>query len=230
MSRSMPADAAADVANVHGQFGVNILTDISIDAFEGNENVESVRLSDGTLIQADNVVIGIGIMPDISLAQQAGIDVDNGIITDEFTKTSVDNVFAIGDCACTFLPRYDQHIRLESSQNADLQAAIAAKAIVGETEAYNPVPWLWSQQYNWIIQTAGFTHDADVIVSRGSVADECVVYFALKNGDLYGVVGIGKGAAVAKEVRMTQMLIERNKHVDPKDLSDSQVELKNQLN
>ncbi len=229
MSRSMPEHAAADVAAVHHQFGVKILTGVSIRGFSGNGRVETVELADNTSLKANNVVIGIGIIPDTELAQQTGLQINNGIITDQFTRTSIDNIYAIGDCACTYLPRYDQHIRLESSQNADLQAVTVAKTILGDPQAYDPVPWLWSQQYNWVIQTAGFTHDADQIVSRGSVADECVVYFALKNGSLYGVVGIGKGATVAKEVRMTQMLIERNKQVDPLDLGNSQIDLKNLL-
>ena len=229
MSRSMPENAAADIASVHRTFGVEILTGVTIESFEGKDRVDAVKLADGTTIKADNVVIGIGIIPDIELAQQAGLDVGNGIVTNEFTKTSVDSIYAIGDCACTYLPRYDQNIRLESSQNADLQAAIVAKTILGDPHAYDPVPWLWSQQYNWVIQTAGFTYDADEIVSRGCVADECVVYFALKNGDLYGVVGIGKGASVAKEVRMAQMLIERNQQVTATDLENPEINLKDLL-
>ncbi len=229
MSRSMPENAAADVATVHDQFGVKIITGAAIKGFSGNSNVEAVELADDTSLKADNVVIGIGIIPDTQLAEQAGLEVNNGIVTDQFTKTSADNVYAIGDCACTYLPRYGQHIRLESSQNADLQAATVAKAILGDPQVYDPVPWLWSQQYNWVIQTAGFTHDCDQIVSRGSVEDECVVYFALKNGDLYGVVGIGKGATVAKEVRMAQMLIERNKQANPDDLANPAINLKDLL-
>ncbi len=229
MSRSMPEGAAADVAHVHDQFGVTIMTGVTIQGFSGNGKVEAVELADGTRLKADNVVIGIGIIPDTALAQQSGLDVNNGIITDQFTKTSVDNIYAIGDCACTYLPRYDQHIRLESSQNADLQAATVTKTILADPQAYNPVPWLWSQQYNWVIQTAGFTQDSDQIVSRGRVEDECVVYFALKGRHLHGVVGIGKGATVAKEVRMAQMLIEHDKQPDPADLSNPDINLKDLL-
>ena len=229
MSRSMPENAAKDVASVHHSYGVEILTGVTIDAFEGSEHVEAVRFADGSSIKADNVVIGIGIIADIELAQQAELTTDNGIVCDEFTRTSIDNIFAIGDCANTYLPRYGQHIRLESSQNADLQAAVAAKTIVGDMQAYDPVPWLWSQQYKWIIQTAGFTQDADEIISRGSVEDELVLYFALKDQKLHGVVGIGKGAAIAKEVRLAQMLIEKNASVDAASLANPDISLKNLL-
>ena len=229
MSRSMPEKAASDVAQVHQSNDVDILTGVSIEGFQGNGRVESMHFSDGSSLQADHVVIGIGIIPDVELAEHAGLKVNNGIVTDEFTRTSVENIYAIGDCASCYLPRYEQHIRLESSQNADLQAATVAKTITGEPQAYNPVPWLWSQQYNWIIQTAGFTHNADEIVSRGSVDDEVVVYFALKDEHLLGVVGIGKGAAVAKEVRLAQMLIEKNRHVDSTQLADPHINLKDLL-
>ena len=229
MSRSMPENAARDVATVHKGYGVEILTGVNIEAFEGTEQVEAVKFADGSRIKADQVVIGIGIIPDIDIAMQAGLKTDNGIICDEFTRTSVDNIFAIGDCANTYLPRYGQHIRLESSQNADLQAAVAAKAIVGENHSYDPVPWLWSQQYKWIIQTAGFTHDADEIISRGSVEDELVLYMAIKDQKLHGVVGIGKGAAIAKEVRLAQMLIERNTSADAATLGNPETSLKDLL-
>ena len=229
MSRSMPEPAADDIAHVHRLNGVDIITGVTIEAFEGNKQVESVRFADGSRINADNVVIGIGIIPEIEIARQAGLSIDNGISCDQFTRTSVDNIYAIGDCACTYLPRYGQHIRLESSQNADLQAVVAAKSIVGEAQAYNPVPWLWSQQYNWIIQTAGFTHDADEIVSRGCVEDELVLYLAIKNQKLHGVVGIGKGAAIAKEVRISQMLIERDTPLDIALLGNIEVNLKSLL-
>ena len=229
MSRSMPEQAANDVARVHRSNGVEILTGISIESFEGSDQVESVKFTDGSSLSADHVVIGIGIIADTDLAENAGLDVNNGIICNEYTKTSAENVYAIGDCACTYLPRYSQHIRLESSQNADLQAAIVAKNILGQMQAYDPVPWLWSQQYNWIIQTAGFTHDADEIVCRGDVDDELVVYFAIKNRHLHGVVGIGKGAAVAKEVRLAQMIIEKNTVIDAALLSQPDLDLKGLL-
>lgn len=229
MSRSIPENAASDVASVHRSNGVNILTGVSIEAFEGNGYVERVVFADGTSIKADHVVIGIGIIPDSEIAESAGLSVDNGIVCDQHTRTSRQNIHAIGDCASTYLPRYGRHIRLESSQNADLQAAVAANCIIGELQTYDPVPWLWSQQYNWIIQTAGFTHDADTIVSRGSIEKEQVLYAAIKNRKLHGVVGIGKGAAVAKEVRIAQMLIEKNASVDAAMLENPDVELNSLL-
>lgn len=229
MSRSMPDRAASNIASIHRSNGVEIQTAASVEAFTGNEQVEAVRLADGSSIKADHVVIGIGIVADVEIAKQAGLKIDNGIICDEYTRTSIDNIYAIGDCACTYLPRYEQHIRLESSQNADLQAAVAAKSITGNNTAYNPVPWLWSQQYNWIIQTAGFTHDADQIVSRGTFEDEQVLYLGLKDQKLYGVVGIGKGAAIAREVRLAQMLIERNTPADAQMLGSPEASLKELL-
>ena len=225
----MPEDAANDVASVHRSNGVEIVTGVSIEAFEGNGRVENVVFTDGSSIQADHVVIGIGIIPDCEIAENAGLNVDNGIICDQHTLTSQEHIYAIGDCACTYLPRYERHVRLESSQNADLQAAVAAKCILGELQAYDPVPWLWSQQYNWIIQTAGFTHDADEIVCRGSIENEQVLYAALKNQSLYGVVGIGKGAAIAKEVRLAQMLIQKNASIDAATLANPQIDLRSLL-
>lgn len=230
MTRSMPADAASDIASIHRSNGVEILTGVNIDALEGNSRVETLRYADDTTVPADHVVIGIGIIPDVKLAENAGLDVNNGILCDEYTRTSVQDIYAIGDCACTYIPRYDLHIRLESSQNADLQAVIAVKYIVGDKQAYDPVPWLWSQQYGWIIQSAGITSHADEIVTRGALKQDHVLYMAMRKQKIHGVIGIGKGAAIAKDVRLVQMLIEKEISADKRMISDPSVSLREYLN
>ena len=229
LARSLPAETAADVASVHADKGTEIRTSVRIASFRGGPRVEAVVFEDGSELAVDAVVVGIGIAPDVRLAEEAGLAVDNGIVTDEFGRTSKAGVYAAGDCAAAFMPRYGRHVRLESYQNANLQPANLARTIRGEERVYDPVPWLWSDQYDWNLQTAGFPNEFDEVVSRGSVAEGAVVYFSLKDGELRGVAGLGQGAAIARDVRFCQMMMERGVSPKPEQLADPGVQLKDLL-
>ncbi|MEM7429806.1 MAG: FAD-dependent oxidoreductase [Pseudomonadota bacterium] len=229
LARSLPSEAAADVAAVHAGNGVEILTGAKISGFVGPDQVTAVNLDGSAPLPVDAVIVGIGIYPETALAEAAGLDVDNGIVTDEVGRASAPGIYAAGDCAAAFMPRYGRHVRLESYQNANLQAANLARTIRGEPRVYDPVPWLWSDQYDWNLQTAGFPNEFDQIVSRGSRAEGAVVYFSLQNGELRGVTGLGQGTAIARDVRFSQMMMEKGISPAPEQLADTEIALKDLL-
>jgi 3-phenylpropionate/trans-cinnamate dioxygenase ferredoxin reductase subunit len=226
LSRSVPPRAAEAVTRVHDNQGVDIRTGVGVEAFAGEGRVRRVALSDGAHVEADAVIVGIGIAPNTSLAETAGIEVSNGILTDEFGRTSVNNVYAAGDCASCFLPRYGRNIRLESFQNADQQGMNVAATIAGQPAGYNPVPFVWSDQHSRVLQTVGFPAEGERHVQRGSVEEQNMVLFSIKDGKLVGVTGWGKGMLIAKDVRFSQKLIEMDVEVDADRLADPDVPVK----
>lgn len=227
LGRSVPQEVADAVQRLHAERGVEIVLNARISGFGAAEGrVSSVQFQDGSELPVDSVVIGIGIAPGVDLAEAAGIPCDNGILVDEFGATQVDGIYACGDCARGTNPHYGEAIRLESWQNADMQARAVARSICGKPEAYAPVPWLWSDQYDWTLQTAGLPHRYDTVVSRGSFEAGAVVFFSLEDGKLMGVAGFGQGAAIAKDVKVAQMMMERGVHPSAEKLADPDIPLR----
>ena len=228
LGRALPPEAAAAMADLHREQGVEILTDRGIEGFAGETRLSGIRLADGGLVPADVAVVGIGITPETALAEAAGLEVDDGILTDEFGQTSDPQIFAAGDCARAYLPRYGARLRLESYQNANLQAENVARSIMGESGAYDPVPWLWSDHYDWTLQTAGFPAAGDRVVVR-EYDDGKRLFFALEGSQFKGVAGLGRGASIAKDLRVAQMMLERGLSPDPAVLADPNRPLKKLL-
>lgn len=154
-------------ARVHREEGVEVVTNVGVTAFEGNGHVRSVVCDGGSDHPADLVVIGAGIVPNVELAAEGGLDVDDGIVVDEHCRTSSERIYAIGDCAKHYDPRYGRWVRLESVQNATGQAKVAAAAICGKARAYDELPWFWSDQYDLKLQIAGLSHGFDDVAIRG---------------------------------------------------------------
>lgn len=221
LGRSVPQEVADSVARLHREKGVDIRLNVRIAGFEGAEGrISGVRFEDGSVLDADAVVIGIGIAPDTAIAEAAGIPCEDGVLVDEFGASRVAGVYATGDCARAVNPRYGETIRLESWQNADMQARTVARSICGKAEAYAPVPWLWSDQFDWTLQTAGLLHRCDTVVTRGAFEDGAIVFFCLEDGALVGVAGFGQGAAIAKDVKVAQMMMERGVSPPAEALAD----------
>lgn len=130
----------------------------------GNEKVKSAQLTDGSALDVDFVIVGVGITPSIELAELAGCDIENGIKTDAFGRTSVNNIWAAGDCAS--FPHKGRRIRLESVPNAIDQSEVIATNIMGGTNEYIAKPWFWSDQFDIKLQIAGLNTGFDNVVSR----------------------------------------------------------------
>ncbi len=212
---------------VHREEGVEILTDTSVDAIEGERNVQSVVCSNGRTLEADLVVIGVGIVPNTEIAEAAGLEVDNGIVVDEYARTSDPDIFAVGDCTSHISEIYDRRrIRLESVQNAVDQATVAAHTICGKDKPYNSLPWFWSDQYDIKLQIAGLSQNYTDVVIRGDIENSrSFAAFYLENGRLLAVDAINR----PQEFMLCKRLISEGKSVDPEQLADDSYDLKKLL-
>lgn len=170
LARAAGVELARHVEGVHRSHGVDIRLGSAIFGFEGEGRVEAVRLADGSQIACDLVIVGIGINPEIGPLAGAGARCGNGVEVDEYCRTSLPDVFAIGDCAA-HRSAYAQCalIRLESVQNAVDMAKVAANCIIGKCQGYDNVPWFWSNQYDLRIQTIGLSTGHHETVVRGDM-------------------------------------------------------------
>ena len=178
LQRVASSETADYFRELHRAHGVTIREGVGIEGLSrGADGVLTARLGDGSNVDADLVVVGIGILPNSELAAEAGLMTElGGIRVDEFGRTSDPAIFAAGDCAC--LDWKGQPVRLESVQNANDQAAIAAINMLGGEQPYRPEPWFWSDQYDVKLQIAGLNHGYDdVVLRRGAAASRAHFYF-----------------------------------------------------
>ncbi|MEM7312541.1 MAG: FAD-dependent oxidoreductase [Planctomycetota bacterium] len=205
-------------SRIHREEGVEIYERCQVSEILGQEAVEGVLLASGERMRADLVVIGIGVRPNVELGQSAGLKIDNGICVDTYTQTEDPNIFAIGDCANVLHQRYRRQIRLESIQNANDQALVAAKAISGKPQPYGAVPWFWSDQYDVKLQIAGLADGFDNVVVRrdpGSGRTMSVVY--LKDHQLLAVDALNR----PRDFVQGKKLIQSEATLDTEILADS---------
>ncbi|GAA4781429.1 FAD-dependent oxidoreductase [Stakelama sediminis] len=168
----------------HRAHGVDVRLSTAVDCILGDgDAVRAVRLADGTELPCDMVVVGIGIVPAVEPLLRAGAEGGNGVAVDVQCRTSLPDIFAIGDCALHANAYADgTNIRLESVQNANDQATVAAKTITGQDAAYDAVPWFWSDQYDLKLQTVGLSIGHDQVVLRGDPADRKFALVYLRGG------------------------------------------------
>ncbi len=151
---------------LHSSHGVNIVEGVGLNRLEGDGRVSKAELSDGTVLDIDFAIVGVGIAPSIALAEMAGVEINNGIKTDARGQTSVSGIWAAGDCAS--FPHAGGRIRLESVPNAIEQAEVVAENMLGAAKEYRAKPWFWSDQYDVKLQIAGLNTGYDNIVPRRS--------------------------------------------------------------
>jgi len=167
LQRVTAPEVSAFFERIHREEGVNVLTETGVASIGGSGRAEHVMCVDGTEQSADLVIIAVGVVPNIELAAQAGLEVDNGIRVNEFAQTSDPDIVAAGDCTSFYSALYQRHIRLESVQNATDQARTAAASLHGALLPYQAVPWFWSEQYDVKLQIAGLSQGHDNTVTRG---------------------------------------------------------------
>ena len=204
---------------LHTSRGLKILTSTAVSGFSGAGQVAQVLCGD-TAIDADLVIVGIGIIANTEIASAAGIACDNGITVDDHCRTSVPDVYAIGDCTNHPNPILGRRLRLESVPNALEQARVAVANMCGQDKVYATVPWFWSDQYELKLQMVGFSADGDSQVVRGDVANNTFAVFYLKAGAVVAVDAVNS----PREFMVCKQLY--GKQVDVARLADPATDLK----
>jgi len=187
LARVTASEVSAFYEHEHRAAGVDLRLNSQLENFKldsSGQRVVALVCADGSVIATDLVLVGIGAQPNTELAEQAGVVVENGIVVDEFTRTSAPDVYAIGDCCNHPSPFYGRRLRLESIPNAIEQARVAAAAINGKPQAYHSVPWFWSDQYDLKLQISGLNQGYDEVVIRGTPSQRSFSAFYLNQGRL----------------------------------------------
>jgi len=230
LKRGVPEEVAGVICERHSLEGVDIRCGVAITAITEDDERATIQLADGDIVEANLVLVGIGATPNTELAARAGLQIDNGIAVDEFLRTSAPDVYAAGDCCSFPLAIYGgRRVRRESWRNAQEQGALVAANMMGLGEAVSAVPWFWSDQYDVTLQIAGLAEGA-VQHLRRDLSDGAFILFHLdRAGRLLAASGIGRGNAVARDIRLAEMLIAARAHPDPAALVASSVKLKSLL-
>lgn len=210
----------------HRAHGVDLRTNVGVAGLIGEGRVRGVKLADGSEIAADAVIVGIGIVAAVGPLIEAGASGANGVDVDELCRTSLPDIYAIGDCAAFACAYADGTVmRVESVQNANDQATCVAKAILGNPAPYKAFPWFWSNQYDLKLQTAGLSVGHDRTVLRGSPESRSFSVIYLKGGRMIAIDSVN----VVKDYVQGRKLIEAGASPDPEKLADTDVPLKDLL-
>ena len=214
---------------IHQAHGVTLVTESQMTGFVGDGAVSGVEMADGSIIDADIVITGIGILPNVEIAETAGLAVENGIVVNEVGQTSDAHIFAAGDCTSHPNDLLGRTMRLESVPNAIEQGKAVASAICGAPKPYHQVPWFWSDQYDVKLQIAGVPTQIDSKVLRGDDSSNSFAWFYFTGDKLTGVTAINRPA----EFMAGRMLIEKSLKgelsADPAKLADEDMKPKEWL-
>jgi len=223
MQRVTAPEVSEFYTRIHSEEGVEIRCGMGVTGFEGGDRVERVVCADGSQWNADLVIIGVGILPNTELAVAAGLEVENGIIVDEYARTSNTDIVAAGDCTFHFNPLYNRRVRLESVQNATDQARTAAATACGGGKPYDALPWFWSDQYDLKLQIAGLSDGYEETLVRGDRENSrsfAVFYF--RDNRIIAVDAVNKPA----EFMMGKRLITAKEEVDRVQLADETIHMR----
>ena len=226
LSRVASPVVAAFFLGRHRAAGVDIRLGASAVGFAGKGRVSRVRLADGSEVEVDAVVVGIGIAANVELGAACGCAVDNGLVVGRDARTNVDGILAIGDCTAQWSEHLGRHLRLESVPNANAQAEAAAATILGAAPAATPVPWFWSEQYDAMLQMVGVAREGDESVVRGDPVAGPFTEFYLSEGRLVAAACINRAPDFAL---LRRQLAGGPLPVDARALADPAVPLRTAL-
>jgi 3-phenylpropionate/trans-cinnamate dioxygenase ferredoxin reductase subunit len=223
MARAVTAEISDYFQDRHTAAGIRIHLGVQATSIESDgENVTGVSLSDGRHVKADLVVVGVGVLPNVELAAEAGLPVAAGIIVNEQLLTADPDISAIGDCALFASPRFGGSLRLESVQNATDHARCVAARLAGDAKTYDGQPWFWSDQGDDKLQIAGLTTGYDRVVVRGDRAQRSFSAFCYKSGQLVGVESVNR----ASDHVFGRKILGLNRSIDPEQAQDPGFDLK----
>jgi 3-phenylpropionate/trans-cinnamate dioxygenase ferredoxin reductase component len=218
MGRAMTREMALWVERMHLAHGVALHLRAGVAAI----TPDSVVCDDGRTFQADLIIAGVGMQRNTELAQAAGLEVDRGIIVDEFGRTGVADIYAAGDVAAFWHPTLQRRLRLESWKHAQNHGIAVGRSMAGTPTQYDDVPWYWTDQYGVTVQVAGLPHESATTVLRGSETTQNFAAFHLDPG---GRVVAATGVNAAREVRAALAMIGKGLSPDPAQLADPAVRL-----
>jgi 3-phenylpropionate/trans-cinnamate dioxygenase ferredoxin reductase subunit len=223
MARAVTAEISDYFQQRHTAAGIRLHLGVQATSIESDgTSVTGVSLSDGRHIPADLVVVGVGVLPNVEMAKEAGLPVAAGIIVDEHLLTSDPNISAIGDCALFASPRFGGSLRLESVQNASDHARCVAARLTGNAKPYDGQPWFWSDQGDDKLQIAGLTTGYDRVVVRGDRAARSFSAFCYKQGVLVGVESVNRAA----DHVFGRKILGMNKSIAPEQAVDLSFDLR----
>jgi 3-phenylpropionate/trans-cinnamate dioxygenase ferredoxin reductase component len=221
LERVLGPEVGAIYRDIHTDHGVRFLGGTGLEALEGADRVERVRTSTGETIDADLVVVGVGVAPRVGLAESAGIEVENGILVSEHLESSLPGVFAAGDVANAHHPHYGQRIRVEHWANALEQGPAVARSMLAKGPPYDKIPYFFSDQYDVGMEYGGYATSWDEVVFRGDVKGREFIAFWLEGGR----IAAGMNVNVWDVNERIQTLIRSGTPVDAKRLADPDVPL-----
>lgn len=223
MARAVTAEISEFFQARHAAAGIRIHLGVQVTSIEADgPKVTGVSLSDGRHLPADLIVVGVGVLPNVELAAEAGLPVASGIIVDEHLLTSDPNISAIGDCALFASPRFGGSLRLESVQNATDHARCVAARLTGKTEVYDGLPWFWSDQGPDKLQIAGLTTGYDRVVVRGDREQNAFSAFCYKGAQLLGIESVNR----AGDHMFGRRLLGAGGSITPEQAADRSFDLK----
>jgi 3-phenylpropionate/trans-cinnamate dioxygenase ferredoxin reductase component len=223
MARAVTAEISDYFQERHTAAGIRLHLGVQATSIESDgTDVTGVSLSDGRHIPADLVVVGVGVLPNVEMAKEAGLPVAAGIIVDELLLTADPNISAIGDCALFASPRFGGSLRLESVQNATDHARCVAARLTGDAKPYDGQPWFWSDQGDDKLQIAGLTTGYDRVVVRGDRAARSFSAFCYKQGVLVGVESVNRAA----DHVFGRKILGMNRSITPEQAADPSFDLK----
>ena len=222
LSRVAGPEIGAFYTRIHREAGTDVRLGVRIEGFEGIGSVSGVRLAGGEIVPADFVLVGVGVLPNLELALEAGLVCGNGIVVDEAMRTSNPDVFAAGDVAWRPLVHYGREGRLESVHNAIEGGKLAAAAILSVPPPQIEAPWFWSDQFDLKLQTAGLWTGADQTVVRGDPGTRAFAVFYLKEGRIIAVDAVNS----PPEFVVGKKLVAAKAKVAPGELVDKSISMK----
>ena len=230
LMRGVPPEIAAFIEARHRAEGVGFRIGTGLERIEAEDKKKILILQDGTRLEADIILAGIGATPEVALAAAAGLALDNGICVNAELQTSNPDIYAAGDCCSFPHPLYDnRRMRLEAWRNAQDQGHFVAANMLGGHDIYGAVPWFWSDQYDMHLQVAGMGDGAAQTLSRDMGDDARLMFHMATDGRLLAASGVGPIGKIAKDIRLAEMLIAKRAAPDASKLVDPNFKLKSLL-
>ena len=229
MGRSIPKDVAQIVQARHEKAGVEIHLNTTVKHGSLSGASYEVELSTGDSVVCDLIIAGIGVEPDLDAFDSEAINLDNGIVVDEYGRTSVSDVYAAGDVANFYHPILDAQLRLESWKHAQNHGGVVGKNIAGAAEIYDEIPWMWSDQYDYVLQLSGVPIDYETRIKRGESVENGVIYFYQIGHQIGGACGGSIGPKIGRDIRAAGQLMKSRLEVSPEELEDPSFKLQTLL-